>query len=113
MWQALSSTVLLLDAVAPPHSGRVFLGRAVVQVIAEATGVSLRVLVNVFNLFLISFVIFALAGVSLYQNSLKRQCVLPQGAWKAVEERPSVTPLRLSQQQNGKPCANFQYAITA
>lgn len=55
--------------------------RFAAQVIAEAIGFSLRVLVNVFNLFLIGFVIFALAGVSLYKNSLKRQCVLPSGVW--------------------------------
>lgn len=46
---------------------------------AVAIGTSLRVLVNVVTLFMIAFVIFALAGVSLYRGSLKRQCVLPQG----------------------------------
>ena len=55
-------------------------GANLAQVIAEAIGLSLKLLVNVVNLFMIGFVIFALAGVSLYQNSMKRQCVLPSGA---------------------------------
>ena len=63
----------------PEHNVFDKLAADVTQVTAQAIGVSLRVLVNLFNLFLIGFVIFALAGVSLYQNSLKRQCALPQG----------------------------------
>lgn len=45
----------------------------------DAIGISLRALVHVMNLFLIVFVIFILAGVSLYQTSFQRRCVLPQG----------------------------------
>ncbi len=49
----------------------------------DAIGISLKALVHVMNLFLIAFIIFILAGVSLYQQSFQRRCVLPQGetAW--------------------------------
>jgi hypothetical protein len=46
----------------------------------DAIGISMKALVHVMNLFLITFVIFTLAGVSLYQTSFQRRCVLPQGA---------------------------------
>lgn len=49
------------------------------QVTLDAIGISMRALVHVMNLFLIAFVIFVLAGVSLYQTSFQRRCVLPQG----------------------------------
>lgn len=45
----------------------------------DAIGISLKALVHVMNLFLIAFVIFILAGVSIYQQSFQRRCVLPQG----------------------------------
>jgi hypothetical protein len=50
------------------------------QVTLDAIGISMKALVHVMNLFLITFVIFTLAGVSLYQTSFQRRCVLPQGA---------------------------------
>ena len=49
------------------------------QVTLDAIGISMKALVHVMNLFLITFVIFTLAGVSLYQTSFQRRCVLPQG----------------------------------
>lgn len=50
------------------------------QVTLDAIGISMKALVHVMNLFLITFVIFTLAGVSLYQTSFQRRCILPQGA---------------------------------
>lgn len=50
------------------------------QVTLDAIGISMKALVHIMNLFLITFVIFILAGVSLYQTSYSRRCVLYQGA---------------------------------
>ncbi len=54
----------------------------------DAIGVSLKALVHVMNLFLITFTIFVLAGVSLYQQSFQRRCVLPTGTETSTRSCP-------------------------
>jgi hypothetical protein len=59
----------------------------------------MKALVHVMNLFLITFIIFVLAGVSLYQTSFQRRCVLPQG-----------TPMMRYLGFSGQACSALQLA---